>query len=263
MLVVACTIEPQPTFLEYIQGGYEINFSIAVDFTGSNGDPRMPSSLHFMNPMQPNQYIQAIDAVGRIVQDYDTDKYFPALGYGAKLADGSVSFCFSLTGDAANPHCAGIAGVIDAYKRIIPTVTLWGPTNFAPVINHVAAMAKENMHAYSVLLILTDGIITDMMDTKRAIINASTLPLSIIIVGVGSSDFSAMEELDGDDGRLSAGGRVAERDIVQFVPFRSFSGPQAQASLAAAVLAEVPTQFLLYMQKNKINPPAPPKAVRG
>jgi hypothetical protein len=42
-----------------------------------------------------------------------------------------------------------------------------------------------------------------------------------------------MEELDGDDGRLTAAGRVAERDIVQFVPFRAFSGPQTQASLAA------------------------------
>jgi hypothetical protein len=50
----------------------------------------------------------------------------------------------------------------------------------------------------------------------QAIVNASTLPLSIIIVGVGSADFEAMEELDGDTVRLTApDGRVAARDIVQ------------------------------------------------
>ena len=52
---------------------------------------------------------------------------------------------------------------------------------------------------YFVLLIITDGIITDMEDTKRSIVAAAGLPMSIIIVGVGNEDFSAMEELDGDE----------------------------------------------------------------
>ena len=76
---------------------------------------------------------------------------------------------------------------------------------------------------YYVLLIITDGVITDMDDTRNAIVNASRLPMSIIIVGVGNADFGAMEFLDGDDGRLrSQTGEAAMRDIVQFVPFRQF-----------------------------------------
>lgn len=46
---------------------------------------------------------------------------------------------------------------------------------------------------------LTDGEITDMANTKRAIIAASKLPMSIIIVGVGNARFDAMNELDSDD----------------------------------------------------------------
>jgi hypothetical protein len=46
---------------------------------------------------------------------------------------------------------------------------------------------------------LTDGAISDMDNTKRAIIAASYLPLSIIIVGVGGADFSAMNLLDADE----------------------------------------------------------------
>ena len=43
---------------------------------------------------------------------------------------------------------------------------------------------------YFVLLIITDGVITDMPQTVQAIIYASSLPMSIIIIGVGQADFS-------------------------------------------------------------------------
>lgn len=52
---------------------------------------------------------------------------------------------------------------------------------------------------YFILLILTDGVITDMDQTKQAVVAASGLPMSIIIVGVGGADFAMMEELDSDD----------------------------------------------------------------
>ena len=53
---------------------------------------------------------------------------------------------------------------------------------------------------YFILLILTDGVITDMDQTKQAVVAASALPMSIIIVGVGGADFKMMEELDCDEG---------------------------------------------------------------
>lgn len=41
-----------------------------------------------------------------------------------------------------------------------------------------------------------------MADTREAIVHASHLPMSVIIVGVGNADFSDMQMLDGDDGIL-------------------------------------------------------------
>lgn len=73
------------------------------------------------------------------------------------------------------------------------------------------------------MLILTDGVVTDMADTREAIVRGSYQPLSIIIVGVGNADFTDMQILDGDDGVLrSPKGEPVLRDIVQFVPFRDF-----------------------------------------
>lgn len=75
------------------------------------------------------------------------DKLFPALGFGGQI-NGQVSHEFPLNGNPSNPYCAGIPGVVAAYHNAIRSVQLWGPTNFAPIINHVAKFAdaaKQNV----------------------------------------------------------------------------------------------------------------------
>ncbi|ELU11603.1 hypothetical protein CAPTEDRAFT_227478 [Capitella teleta] len=266
--LMSSKIEKEHSFLDFIQGGMQLNFTVAIDFTASNGDPRTSTSLHYINPYQPTQYAVALQAVGNIIQDYDSDKMFPALGFGAKLPNGQVSHEFPLNGNPQNPFCSGIAGVLDSYQRTIQAVQLYGPTNFSPVINHVARFGQANQDGsnYFVLLILTDGVITDFPQTKDAIVQASSLPVSIIIVGVGNADFDAMEELDADNHRLMSHGKAAERDIVQFVPFREFLGRHgndlaaSEAHLAKEVLAEIPDQIVGYMKKRGILPKPPPPA---
>lgn len=55
----------------------------------------------------------------------------------------------------------------------------------------------------------------DMAETIAAIVDLSSLPCSIIIVGVGNADFSTMDELDGDGGTLKdKNERQCKRDIV-------------------------------------------------
>jgi len=38
-----------------------------------------------------------------------------------------------------------------------------------------------------------DGVLTDLQETIEALVKASDLPLSILIVGVGGADFTEME----------------------------------------------------------------------
>ncbi len=78
-------ITQEISFLDYIQSGTAMNFSVAVDFTASNGPPADPRSLHHFDASRgDNQYTTAIKSVGSIIEDYDTDKMFPALGFGAR-----------------------------------------------------------------------------------------------------------------------------------------------------------------------------------
>ncbi|NXU66752.1 CPNE7 protein, partial [Horornis vulcanius] len=95
-------------------------------------------------------------------------------------------------------HPTGIQGVVESYQSCLPKIQLYGPTNVAPIISKVArgqAAPPCPPQQYFILLILTDGVVTDMADTREAIVRASYLPMSIIIVGVGNADFTDMQIL--------------------------------------------------------------------
>ncbi|KAL4626255.1 hypothetical protein ACB092_05G082900 [Castanea dentata] len=227
----------QYSFLDYISSGFELNFMVAVDFTASNGNPWNPDSLHYINPSgQLNSYQRAIMEVGEVIQFYDSDRRFPAWGFGGRTIDGTTSHCFNLNGSTGAFEVEGVEGIMAAYARALHN------------------SISYNRNKYFVLLIITDGVITDLQETKDALVRASDLPLSILIVGVGGADFREMEVLDADNGRRleSSTGRVATRDIVQFVPMREVHS--GQISVVQALLEELPGQFLTYMRSRDIKP---------
>ena len=84
-----------------------------------------------------------------------------------------------------------------------------------------------------------------MEETVNLICANGHLPISIIIVGVGTADFTNMKRLDGDEGLYNSKGQKAPRDIVQFVPFREMNNNPRR--LAAELLAELPNQVVQYM----------------
>ncbi|XP_068658278.1 protein BONZAI 3-like isoform X2 [Aristolochia californica] len=249
----------QYNFLDYISSGFQLNFIVAVDFTASNGNPRLPGSLHYIDPSgRLNAYQQAILEVGEVIQFYDSDRHFPAWGFGGKLHNDSVSHCFNLNGRRHECEVEGVPGILSSYASALHNVTLAGPTIFGPVINRAAQLASHslscNQSKYFVLLIITDGVITDLQETKDALVKASDLPLSILIVGVGRADFTAMTILDADNGQRleSSTGQIATRDIVQFVPMTVVHS--GEISVVQSLLEELPGQFLTYMRSKGIKP---------
>lgn len=161
-----------------------------------------------------------------VLKDYDHDQMYPVYGFGGRIHTSpheNASHCFALNGDIFHPECNGIQGVLNAYYNSIKQVNLSGPTHFNKILEYVNGFSKysemeisQSNQKYTVLLILTDGIINDLQETIQQIVVGSDLPLSIIIVGVGQADFSMMEQLDGDVEPLFSHkiNRFVSRDIV-------------------------------------------------
>jgi hypothetical protein len=80
--LVSIAVTEEITFLDYIRGGTQMHFAVAIDFTASNGPPRDPQSLHFLDTFggRPNPYEIALRSVGEIIQHYDSAGMFPAFG---------------------------------------------------------------------------------------------------------------------------------------------------------------------------------------
>ena len=153
-----------------------------------------------------------------------------------------VSHCFPINFNPQDARIAGIQNIVATYKMNLPQVGLGGPTLFAPLLTEFKTLVEGHMQRrtkiYSTLLIMSDGAIHDMPKTRELVWELSFMPCSIIIVGIGGADFSAMDELDGDGGTLkNLKGEPCARDIVQFVVFNE---AMARGDLAEQVLKEVP-----------------------
>jgi len=257
------SLREKPSFLEYLRRGVQLNVVTAIDFTSSNGNPKSVTSLHSItHPEILNDYQKAIAGVCDILLCYDYDKQVPVYGFGGKPAGSKyVSHCFSLTGDEKDNWAYGLDGIMGIYQNALQNITLGSPTYFASILKKgmdIARAAKEEeSKVYTILLILTDGLIHDMQAAKDWIVECSSLPISIIIVGVGNENFTMMEALDCDGPvpLCNSKGEFAKRDLVQFVAFNKFKGDRE--ALAEEVLAEVPRQLVEYIEQEGISFPEP------
>ena len=105
-------------------------------------------------------------------------------------------------------------------------------------------------------MFLTDGQISDIDETIDELVEASFLPISVIIIGIGDNDFRQMDILDADENPLYNRQNIkAARDLVQFVPFNKFKNDSQK--LPEEVLEEVPRQVIEYYQMKNIPPGEP------
>ena len=196
------------------------------------------------------------------IEDYDTDKKFPLFGFGAapKYDDandfqGDTKGCFALNGKEDNPELDGIEGVMEEYRKRLPNIYLSGPSNFNPVFEKFLAYCKKHegeQKKYHILLVLTDGQIHDMSETKKSLVELSDYPCSIIIVGLGNEEFDEMEALDSDKKKLKDDdGNVTFRDIVQFV---KYSDAIKSKKLSKQLLQELPRQFVDHAIRHELKP---------
>lgn len=261
--MAATTLSPRPVapitpigqanFVDYVSGGCELNVVVAIDFTGSNGDPRVAGTLHHLDDNSMNPYEKALSSIVGILAAYDSDQSFPVLGFGAKT-HGSLSHCFQC-GDKAEVH--GVKGVLEAYDQVFKSgLVMSGPTVFTEVIKTAAARATSSLdsaqrrgqQSYTILLIVTDGEVSDRFATAKCLDQVSGAPLSVVIVGVGNANFSSMQFLDDAAGH-------GKRDIAQFVQFNKHSNSSVE--LTSETLREIPDQLVQCFQRSSIAPLPP------
>ena len=206
------------------KNGLNIDLSIAIDFTSSNGYPQNSDSLHYIKDGFVNNYEKSIRACCDILSVFNKKDEYDVYGFGAYVND-NFSNCFTINYDK-NSKIKGVENVIKKYKNAVNTVGFSGGTYFAPIINFINGKinsSNKNLN-YNILMIISDGEVHDIDDIIDSIIESSKLPLSIIIIGVGEDVTNDMKRLNGEDGKLvDTRGEGLEKDIVQYVHFNDYN----------------------------------------
>ncbi|MBA0571929.1 hypothetical protein Golob_002298, partial [Gossypium lobatum] len=212
-------------------------------------------SLHHIGDGS-NPYEQAISIIGKTLAAFDEDNLIPCFGFGdASTHDQDV---FSFYPDER--FCNGFEEVLSRYRELVPHLRLAGPTSFAPIIEMAMTIVEQSGGQYHVLVIIADGQVTRSVDTQRgqlspqerktvdAIVQASKLPLSIILVGVGDGPWDMMKEFDDN---------IPARafDNFQFVNFtdimsKNVPPSRKETEFALAALMEIPSQYKATIELN-------------
>ena len=205
-----------PSFRDFENSGLNYKLSFAIDCSGSK--QKNAGGLHDLNAEGQNVYTWAIRDIGELLTS----------GLGADRISEIRSFAFGGPANdpnAVNPHeryalstkstqCHQISDVVDQYVTFtkIPFTRSNQPatTNFAPFLrffNDSKVVVKENIQqvgndgmkmtdpTYNILVILTDGEVSDKNETNQALYELSLKPVTVIFVGIGADGNTKFKDL--------------------------------------------------------------------
>jgi hypothetical protein len=219
-------------------------------------------SLHDIATSALNPYEQCMSAVlGALAPWSPQVRLF---SFADALTGGTSTSPLSRSGDAVPP-----SEVLAQYRAGIKGVTLAGPTCFAPALRRAAAVydkcvaRKRGLHF---CLILADSPANAFKETHAALVEASKLPLSVALVGVGDGPWEELRVFNKSVHLAPAAGAGSRKVnscncvVMEEVRARVAGGegcgaggggegggatsvaPAFAAALAAAVMADVPRQ---------------------
>jgi hypothetical protein len=168
---------------------------LGIDYTKSNtwtGKRTFGGySLHALQPGMLNPYQSVIQAVGETLAAFDDDGQVPVYGFGDKQTRDRAVLAL------AEPPPAGFEAVLECYTRVTPTLQLDGPTSLVPLLHEAMRQADAaDEGTFTLLVIITDGAVTDPDASAAAVVEASRHPLGILVIGVGDGPWDTMEEFD-------------------------------------------------------------------
>ncbi|KAL7556565.1 hypothetical protein ACA910_009082 [Epithemia clementina (nom. ined.)] len=255
-----------PSMLQFLSGGCELDFMVAIDCTTANGDWREDKSLHYISDSWLNDYQAALIKVGSVFDGYGGEKGYIMWGYGGKLL-GAASNSPSYFAMAENIR--GADNLVKIYDKVFAadnkSLGMKEDGALRPIIEAAMFRAtnrnKEGRQCYAVLVILTTGAISDVQDSIDTICAAADdSPLSIAVIGIGESDFvDAQKLVGGEDGKLHhSNGVPIARNNISFATMADFGGNARDC--VGEVFQDVPEQFVQYFMQAGIKP-LPPKAI--
>ena len=113
-------------FIKVLKKGLNLDLSIAIDFTASNGYPECDNSLHKIKDGFINNYEKAIRENYIILSQYNKKDRYDVYGFGANI-NHEFKKIFNING-TDDPSIEGLENIIAEYKKTVNNVEFSGMT---------------------------------------------------------------------------------------------------------------------------------------
>lgn len=258
--VLKASVITVPSMLQYVGGGCSLDLIVGIDCTLNNGVLGSEKNLHYSASQWQNDYQAGIQKLGTLIENFARGNHSSIWGFGAKVKGKSTDV------HIMEESLCSSKELLFSYDKHVThnrNFRLGRNARLKPLIE--AAMfqtiqSAKRRQCYTILTIFTAGNIIDLEETVPLICTAAEdAPISIVMVGMGNGDFSALERLCSPKTRLKdARGIPIARDVLNFVSFRECEGNASK--VIAHALKNIPEQFVTYFVSNGISPrpPVPP-----
>lgn len=234
------------SFVDYIVAGVKLCTIFGIDFTSSNQDFHLPTSLH--NLECDNFYEKLMVSFANLIGQYDPSKLFPLFGFGGEPSWlKRLDHCFALNQSNISPFVYGVENLVSTYRAAVQTTRYSGPTLISQVISAANSLSSnfEVEKTYNILIIILDSSINDMYQTLSSLVQSSFLPLSVIFIAIGNDSFNGLSQL-GDFPLKDEIGKKSIRKNTQLSYLRDF-GNNTEA-LVSHVLRRIPKELEEFMK---------------
>ena len=234
------------TLFDYLKAGITLEGYIGIDFT--------KGTEHISNS-ESNQYLQAIAGFRETLFDFIRD--FEVYGYGAELIDSNENnkdyFNLNLKNNTA---LRGYTNIESAYKECLNKIKFNEDNVLSPLIQNIRKViySKYKADSYSILFLLINSPPknNDFQNTIDALIEITYLPLSVVIIGIGNSEFDDIKKLFAHKNKISSKGMEKLRNNSHFITMKDCNFNND--ILKNKCLKDIPKQIVQYYSINQTTP---------
>ena len=235
------------SLFDYIKSGILFKSFIAIDFSDE--------TYHILNE-QKNQYLSSIKDFRKNL--YEFTRLYEVYGFGNNFNNKKGDF-FNFCKDENFCELNGYTNIYLSYMEILNEIKFDNENklkgkNLSPLIKHLVnkIMNQQNPNYYNIIFILINpSNINDYKDCVDVFIQASFLPLSFVIIGIGENDnnFNLIKKLcDENEDNI---GKKRIRNNTNFIAIKDFK--QNLNKIQDEYLKKIPEQLCEFYFINNVD----------
>ena len=254
---IICRRKNFHSLLDYLERDLHLSTTIFIDFSevGEN---------NYHHIMDDNETIfeKLMKNFIDILAPYNEEPFFPIYGFGFKEKEKFKAvyepYMFPINKKIEAPSI-NISDIKKIYNAFINAIDFGKQkTDIDLIVKKFNGIVKADIddydiNEYNILLIFTNSDISNEKEFVNDLIISSSLPISLVIVGLGKGPFTKLENVDEQFLNLKDDeGNKPQRSCFKFVSFNKYS--KNFQSTAKKSLFDIPEEMVEYLGIKNIEP---------